>query len=86
MESESLSKRLASDLLSRARQETGVHKPEDNPELMRSFQLFPDQLDKIEEQLHDLNAQAEISAGTDAQVNGQTVGGGAGGVVYIECL
>jgi len=68
-ESEAQSKQLASDLLTKARRETGVHKPEDNPELMRAFQLFPDQLDKIEEHLHDLQAQADISAGTDVQVS-----------------
>ena len=73
MDNEEKSKELAKTLLDRAKRETGVQKPEDNPELISSFAHFPDKIDDIEELLHDYHAQAEISAGTDTQVMGRSL-------------
>lgn len=65
---ENESKGAASRLLTKAREVTGTRKPEDKPDLLSSFGLFPDKLEAIDERLHDLSAQAEICAGTDTQV------------------
>lgn len=68
------SKAEAGRLLAMAREETGARKPEDKPDLLHSFSFFPDQLDTIDEKLHDLRAQAEMCAGTDKHVSSQGQG------------
>ena len=65
------SKAIAGQLLAVAREKTGARNPEDNPDLLSSFGLFPDQLDAIDEKLHDLRAQAEMCAGTDMHVSAE---------------
>ena len=51
--------------LERASKESGVSKPE---ELKAAFNLLPNRLEEIEDQIHELRAQAEACVGTDQSV------------------
>ena len=64
------SRDTASQLLAVAREKTGARKPEEQPEVFRNFDRYPDILSEIDDQLHDLNAQAQICEGTDTHVGG----------------
>lgn len=61
---ETASKEKAGQLLSRARKETGQL----TDELLASFRMFPDQLEAIEDRIHELSAQAEMCIGVDRSV------------------
>ena len=65
---ERLSKERANALLNRARKECKVQNPSDNPELMEMFNDFPNELDRLDDMIHDLQAQAEMCVGTDENV------------------
>ena len=65
---ERVSKERANALLNRARKECGVQNPSDNPKLMEMFNNFPNELDRLDDMIHDLVAQAEMCMGTDENV------------------
>ena len=66
---ERLSKERANALLNRARKECGVQNPSDNPQLMEIFNDIPNELDRLDDMIHDLQAQAEMCMGTDENVS-----------------
>lgn len=61
-------KEKAKRMLDRAKKECGVNKPEDKPDMERAFTLLPNQLDEVEDMIHELRAQAEACVGTDQSV------------------
>ena len=66
---ENTSKERASKLLSHARKVTGVSKPEDKPELLDTFRNYPDDLEAIDDRIHELRAQADLCVSTDDSVS-----------------
>ncbi len=68
---ETQSKERASTFLKLARKETGVNKPEDKPELLSNFQMYPEKLEEIDDRIHELKAQADAcTTSNDRQVGG----------------
>ena len=65
---ERVTKERASALLNRAQKECGVKNPGDKPELMEIFNDLPNELDRLNDTIHDLQAQAEMCMGTDENV------------------
>ena len=65
---EKISKDRANALLNRARKECGVQNPGDNPRLMEIFSDLPNELERLNDMIHDLQAQAEMCMGTDENV------------------
>lgn len=55
-------------LLARAKRETGCRSLSENPELMGTFRMLPDDLELIEDRIHDMRAKAELCVGTDQSV------------------
>ena len=65
---ERVSKERANALLNKARRECGVQNPSDNQQLMEMFNDFPNELERLDDMIHDLQAQAEMCMGTDENV------------------
>ena len=65
---EKTTKEKASALLNRAQRECGVKNPSDKPQLMEIFSDLPNELDRLNDMIHDLQAQAEMCMGTDENV------------------
>lgn len=63
-----MSKERANALLNKARKECGVQNPSDNQHLMEMFNDFPNELERLDDMIHDLQAQAEMCMGTDENV------------------
>ena len=55
-------------MLERAKRETGVSKPEERPEIVAEFSHFPNELEAIEDVIHELRAKAQACVGTDQSV------------------
>ncbi len=66
-EQENVAKDKAKHCLDRATRETGMKTPDE--QLKRIFAMFPNQLDKVEDKIHELRAQAEMCEGTDCSVS-----------------
>ncbi len=65
---ERVSKERANALLNKARKECGVQNPSDNQHLMEMFNDFPNELERLDDMIHDLQAQAEMCMGADENV------------------
>lgn len=65
---ERISKDRANALLNRARKECEVQNPSDNPRLMEIFSDLPNELERLDDLIHDFQAQAEMCMGTDENV------------------
>ena len=79
-----MAKSRAKQCLDRATKETGMKTPDDH--LKSIFAMFPNELNKVEDKIHELRAQAELCEGTDRSVS--TVGvvnGDHMTNVYLEC-
>ena len=65
---ERVSKERANAYLNKARRECGVQNPSENQQLMEMFNDFPNELERLDDMIHDLQAQAEMCMGTDEHV------------------
>jgi chromosome segregation ATPase len=54
-------------LLETARRVSGVQDPKEDQELMSMFNTFPDDLDEVEERIHECQAQADLCMGIDEE-------------------
>lgn len=58
----------AQRMLEKAKRETGVSKPQERPEIVAEFGHFPNELEAIEDVIHELMAKAQACVGTDQSV------------------
>ena len=55
-------------MFNKARRECGVQNPSDNQQLVELFNDFPNELERLDDMIHDFQAQAEMCMGADENV------------------
>ena len=55
-------------MFNKARRECGVQNPSDNQQLVELFNDFPNELERLDDMIHDLQVQAEMCMGADENV------------------